>query len=68
MADETWSRKAILEVLRGGTPQDRLALLRESGFLDEHNDLTPRAKNWGHISHTAVEDDEDEQEHPPAAR
>lgn len=58
---EDWTRQSLLDVLKSGSTDERLARLRRLGFLDEENRLTPKAKSWGdRISHTAVEGDEEQ--------
>lgn len=56
-----WTRKALLDILEADTPEAGLARLRRMGVLDEHNNLTERATNWGadYVSHTLVEGNED---------
>lgn len=66
-----WTRKALLAIFDADTQETRLDRLRRMGVLDEHNNLTERATNWGadYVSHTLVQgdeaasdDDEDEDE------
>ena len=63
---ESWTRESLLALLSKDPQPARLDRLRRLGVLDEHNQVTARAKNWGgKLPHTAVEDDEPET--PPEA-
>ncbi len=58
---EDWTRKSLLDVLKSGSTEERLARLRRLGFLDEENKLTSKAESWGdRISHTEVEGDDEQ--------
>lgn len=58
-----WSRSSVLEAIHAGTSQSRLLRLQKLGILDENNQLTTKATNWGtRVPHTATaEDDDDDQ-------
>jgi hypothetical protein len=59
--NEDWKRSSVLAALRSETPQERLARLRALGFLDDNNEFTAKATDWGdRVSHTETEWDNQE--------
>lgn len=45
--NEYWTPQRLLEAVTAGDTDNKLALLRKIGLLDEQNHLTARSKSWG---------------------
>jgi hypothetical protein len=42
-----WAPSTLMEALVRGTIEDKVAVLRKAGILDENNKLSSTYKNWG---------------------
>jgi hypothetical protein len=42
-----WTPQVLLEALKGGTVEDKVAALRAAGILDAKGQLTKKYKTWG---------------------
>lgn len=52
-----WSPEALQRALEAGSPDDKLATLREIGLITSDGKLAPRYKSWGAVVSRTADDD-----------
>ena len=58
-APSTWTPDALMTALAQGTTEEKLALLKQVGILDDSGKLAAKYKSWGSVVTRTAELDEE---------